>query len=50
MAALSTNRSHRVVPYAHDALVTDQIAARTSSQAILDVVHAVRSGASLEKS
>jgi len=50
MAALSTNSSHRVVPHAHDALVTDQTAAQTSSQAILDVVHAVRSGASLEKS
>jgi pimeloyl-ACP methyl ester carboxylesterase len=50
MAALSTNSSHRVVPYAHDALVTDQAAAQTSSQAIRDVVHTVRSGASLETS
>jgi pimeloyl-ACP methyl ester carboxylesterase len=50
MAALSTNSSHRVVPYAHDALVTDQAAAQMSSQAIRDVVHAVRSGASLDKS
>ena len=32
MAALSTNSSHRVVPYTHDALVTDQIAAQTSSK------------------
>ena len=43
MATLSTNSSHRVVPYTHDALVTDQTAAQTSSQAIRDVVHAVRS-------
>jgi pimeloyl-ACP methyl ester carboxylesterase len=42
MAALSTNSSHRVVPWTHDALITDQTAARTSSQAIRDVVHAVR--------
>ena len=44
MATLSTNSSHRVVPYTHDALVTDQTAAQTSSQAIRDVVHAVRFG------
>jgi pimeloyl-ACP methyl ester carboxylesterase len=50
MATLSTNSSHRVVPYTHDALVNDQAAAQTSSQAIRDVVHAVRSGAPLEKS
>src|SRR4029078_12444139 len=30
MATLSTNSSHRVAPYSHDALVTDQIAAQTS--------------------
>ena len=42
MATLSTNSSHRVVPYTHDALVTDQTAAQTSIQAIRDVVHAVR--------
>jgi pimeloyl-ACP methyl ester carboxylesterase len=42
MARLSTNSSHRVVPYAHDALITDEAAARTSSQAIRDVVNAVR--------
>lgn len=50
MAALSTNSSHRVVPYTHDALITDQAAAQTSSHAILDVVDAVRSGAFLEHS
>jgi hypothetical protein len=50
MATLSTNRSHRVVPYTHDALITDQTAAQTSSQAIRDVVHAVRSSAPREKS
>ena len=50
MATLSTNSSHRVVPYTHDALVIDQTAAQTSSQAIRDVVDAVRSGAPLEKS
>jgi hypothetical protein len=38
MAALSTNSSHRVVPYTHDALATDQIAGQTSSQAVRDVV------------
>jgi pimeloyl-ACP methyl ester carboxylesterase len=50
MAALSTNSSHRVVPYTHDALVTDQTAAQTSSQAIRDVVHAIRFAAPLNKS
>ena len=50
MATLSTDSSHRVVPYTHDALVNDKTAAETSSQAIRDVVHAVRSGAPLEKS
>jgi hypothetical protein len=49
MAALSTDSSHRVVPYAHGALVTDQTATQTSSRAILDVVHAARSGSPLEK-
>ena len=42
MATLSTNSSHRVVAYTHDALITDQTASQTSSQAIRDVVHAVR--------
>jgi pimeloyl-ACP methyl ester carboxylesterase len=49
MATLSTNSSHRVVPYAHDALVTDQTAAQTSIGAIHDVVHAVRFNVPLEK-
>jgi pimeloyl-ACP methyl ester carboxylesterase len=42
MATLSTNSSHRVVPYTHDGLVTDQTAAQSSISAIRDVVHAVR--------
>jgi hypothetical protein len=50
LVRLSTNSSHRVVPYTHDALVNEQTAAQTSIQAIRDVVHAVRSGAPLEKS
>jgi len=50
MATLSTNSSHRVVPYTHDAIITDQTAAQTSSQAILGVVHAVRFGNILKKS
>ena len=50
MAMLSTNSSHRVVPYTHDALITDRTAAQTSSQAIRDVVHAVRFTARLDKS
>ena len=50
MATLSTNSRHRVVPYTHDALVTDQAAAQASTDAIRDVVHAVRSGAPLEQS
>ncbi len=49
MAKLSTNSSHRVVPYTHDGLITDQTAAETSSQAIRDVVHAVRFKTSLKK-
>ena len=49
MATLSTNSSHRVVPYTHDALVTDQTAAQTSIGAIRDVVHAVRFNVPLEK-
>lgn len=49
MAALSTNSSHRVVPYTHDALVTDQTAAQTSIQAIRDVVRAVRFRVPLDK-
>ena len=50
MATRSTNSSHRVVPHTHDALVNDKTAAERSSQAIRDVVHAVRSDAPLEKS
>lgn len=50
MATLSTNSSHRVVPYTHGALITDETAARTSGQAIRDVVRAVRSAAALKKS
>ena len=48
MATLSTNSSHRVVPYTHNALVTDRTAAQTSIQAIRDVVHAVRFHVPLE--
>ena len=42
LATLSTNSSHRVVPFAHEALVMEQTAARVSLRAIHDVVHAVR--------
>jgi pimeloyl-ACP methyl ester carboxylesterase len=49
MATLSTNSSHRVVPYTHDGLVTDQTAAQRSIGAIRDVVHAVRFNMPLEK-
>jgi hypothetical protein len=49
MATLSTNSSHRVVPYTHEGLVTDQSAAQTSIGAIRDVVHAVRRNVTLEK-
>ena len=42
MATLSTNSRHLLVPHTHAALVTDQVAAQTSIQAILDVVRAVR--------
>ena len=50
MAKLSTNSRHEVVPFEHAELITDEAAARTSSQAIRDVVHAVRFAAPLEKS
>jgi hypothetical protein len=50
MATLSTNSSHRVVPYTHDSLITDQTAAETSSQAIRDVIDAVRKSSCLKKS
>ena len=42
MAKLSTNSRHVVTPYEHKELIVDVTASRTSSQAILDVVHAVR--------
>jgi len=50
MAKLSTNSRHEVVPFEHAELVTDSVAARFSSQAIGDVVHAVRFAAPLTKS
>ena len=49
MATLSTNSSHRVVPYTHDALITDPSATPTSVGAIRDVVHAVRFAIPLKK-
>jgi pimeloyl-ACP methyl ester carboxylesterase len=49
MATLSANSSHRVVPFTHAALVTDETAARTSRQAIRDVVKAVRSAMPLNE-
>jgi hypothetical protein len=49
LATLSTNSSHRVVPYTHDGLITDQTAAQTSIGAIRDVVRAVRFNVPLEK-
>jgi pimeloyl-ACP methyl ester carboxylesterase len=48
LAKLSTNSKHQVVPYRHADLVTDETAARTSSQAIRDVIRAVRSGAPVD--
>jgi pimeloyl-ACP methyl ester carboxylesterase len=42
MAKLSTNSRHEMVPFEHAELVTNEAGARTSSQAIRDVVHAVR--------
>jgi pimeloyl-ACP methyl ester carboxylesterase len=42
MATLSRNSSHRIVSVTHDALVSDQAAARVSIQAIRDVIQAVR--------
>ena len=50
MATLSTNSSHRVVPYTHVALVTEYNAAQASSRAICDVVHSVRFTVPLKKS
>lgn len=42
LAALSSNSSHRIVPFTHDALVTEEDAAQASIQAVRDVVQAVR--------
>jgi len=50
LATLSTNSSHRVMPYTHNALVMDQAAAQASIHAIRDVVRAVRSNVALDKS
>ena len=50
LARLSTNSSHRLVPYTHDALVTDRTAAEASTQAIRDVLHAARCATPLKKS
>jgi pimeloyl-ACP methyl ester carboxylesterase len=50
MATLSTNSVHRVMRNAtHTSLTEDKTDSRISSQAILDVVHAVRSGTPLAK-
>ncbi|NOT25439.1 MAG: hypothetical protein HOP16_04990 [Acidobacteria bacterium] len=42
LVELSANSIHRVVPYTHAEVVTDRAGAEVSSQAIRDVVHAVR--------
>ena len=50
LATLSTNSVHRVIDGAtHEALVADEDAAATTTQAILDVVSSVRSGGPLAK-
>jgi hypothetical protein len=50
MATLSTNSVHRVMQNAtHTSLTEDKTDSRISSQVILDVVHAVRSGTPLAK-
>ena len=49
MAKLSTHSRHQIVPYEHAQLITDEVAALMSTQAIRDVVHAVRFTARLEK-
>jgi hypothetical protein len=49
MATLSTNSSHRVVPYTHDGLITDLSATPTSVDAIRDVVNAVRFAVPVKK-
>ena len=48
MVTLSTNSSHRIAPYSHDAIVMDQTASQTSIAAIRDVVQAVRFNVPLE--
>lgn len=50
IASLSTNSSHRLVPYTHDALVADRTAAEASTQAIRDVIYAARFATALKKS
>ncbi len=45
LVELSANSLQRIAPYTHSELVTDRLASQVSSQAISDVVHAVRSGA-----
>jgi hypothetical protein len=50
MATLSTNSVHRIMQNAtHASLIEDKTNSRISSQAILDVVQAVRSGTPLTK-
>ena len=50
MATLSTNSVHRVMQNAtHTSLIEDKTDSRVSSQAILDVIHAVRTGIPLAK-
>ena len=50
MATLSTNSIHRVMQNAaHTSLTEDKTDSSISSQAILDVVHAVRVGTPLAK-
>jgi pimeloyl-ACP methyl ester carboxylesterase len=50
MATLSTNSIHRVMQNAtHTSLTEDKTDSRISSQAILDVVHAVRAGTPLAR-
>jgi hypothetical protein len=47
LATLSTNSVHRIIDGAvHEALVADEDAARSTAQAILDVVSSVRTGGS----
>ena len=50
MAALSTNSAHRVLQdMTHETLITSESGAAASSQAILDVVAAVRTGTAVAK-